>query len=137
MINRRLPLLILLCVTVMACKYPAVLVATNESSADKNIRVIFPENFKLNYHLDSLQAWDLSRTQNEIAIRDRYRYALKIPVDFDTLGGMLTFTLKAGHEATVIGSPVSLSLVKKMFVTADLDTLKFKRGTGVWEYVIK
>ena len=121
----------------MACKYPTAVVATNKSLTDKKIRMIFPETFKLKYHRDSLQAWDLSRTHNEISIRDRYRYASKIPVDFDTMGGMLTFTLKAGHEVTVTGSPVPLSILKKMLVTANLDTLEFKRGMGVWEYVIK
>ena len=109
----------------------------SKSLVDKNIRVTFPISFKFPNYQDSLQAWDLSNTQNAFTERDRYRYSLRIPISIDTAERTFSFTLKAGHEVTVLGQPTSLSTIKNTSVIADSDTLKYMRQNGCWIYSIR
>src|SRR5215204_1208105 len=119
----RLLMLAIVNLVLVACNHGVAIVATNQSNAGKQIDVILPKTLKLPHRLDSLQAWDLSNTQNDITMRDRYRYSVKIPTNVDTSTNTLSFNLKSHHEITVFGQPTSLQTIKKTFFVVGTDTL--------------
>jgi hypothetical protein len=135
--NSRLLMLAVVNILLVACNRGVAIVATNQSHADKQVDVILPRNVRLPHRLDSLQAWDLSNTRNDITMSGRYRYSLKVPAKVDTSRNTLSFNLKSYHEATVVGQPTSLQTIKKTFFVVGTDTLKYKRIAGCWTFTIK
>ena len=133
---KRISLIILSAMTI-SCNQGTAIVLTNKSNVDKKITVTYPRDFTFSNNKDSLQAWDLSNTENEISMREVYRHSLKIPFYSDTSRRILSFNLKAGHEVTVLDQPTSLSTIKKIYIVANNDTLNSKRKGGCWTYMIK
>ena len=137
MLNRVCILLMILSATTISCNQGTAIVLTNKSNYDKRIIVTYPRDFTFPTHKDSLQAWDLSTTANEISTREIYRYSFKIPFFSDTSRRTISFNLKPGHEATVFNRQTSLSTIKRIYVIVNEDTLKYKRQGGCWHYKIK
>jgi hypothetical protein len=137
MLNRPYILLIVLSIILISCSQGIAIILTNKLKVDKKINVTFPGNLRFPNNIDSLQAWDLSRTENAISIRDRYRYSLKIPIIYlDTTGRVFSFNLKAGHEVTILSQPTSISTIRKTFIIDNIDTLNYKRNGGCWTYTV-
>jgi|SRR5688572_5391492 len=123
--------------SLLSCSPGVAIIARNDSTVDRKIDITFPDNIKISHFVDSLQAWDLSKTKYQITSRDIYRYPLKIPVVVDTSRNMLIFNLKVGHEARVLGRPTSFLEIKKTSVVSNNDTLKHRRKGSCWNYTIK
>ena len=128
---------IAICSILLSCNQGTAIVITNSSSTDKTLRVTFPTSVQLLNRQDSLQAWDLSNTENDISTREKYRYSLKIPAIVDTSSKTLFFTLKSGHEVTAFGHLTQRSTIEKTFVVSDADTLEYERKGGCWTYIIR
>jgi hypothetical protein len=128
---------IIIMAIVSSCNRQAAIILTNQSLVDKNVRVTYPAGFAFLNYQDSLQAWDLANTQNAISVRDRYRYSLKLPVATDPILRTVSFTLKAGHEVTVLGSPTHVSTIRKTVILAGDDTLNYRKQNACWVFLIR
>jgi hypothetical protein len=155
MFNSYIPLFLLLAMVVTSCDPAASVTIVNKSRTDKNIRVIYPANFRLPLDKmkrtnDSLQAYDLRTTANSISIRDHYRYPVSIPIlSLDTANKTYSFNLKAGHEVFVEHSlPMTYPTFGQIFIIDNQDTVMLKRHGkifrkspklllgGIWSYTI-
>jgi hypothetical protein len=136
--NYRLILCLLgVCAFSLSCNYPRPIIARNYSATDREMRIAFPADFEIPNQVDSLDAWDLTDTRNEIAIREVYRYFARIPVRVDRRERTLSFTLKAWHEVTVTSRPTSYSIMKRTKMIASGDTLECRHHDGCWTYRMK
>lgn len=82
-------------------------IINNKSSVDRNIRVWYPDNFKMPISEsermnDSLTTHDHTLTANAISTRDYYRYPSKTAIlNLDTATRTYSFILRAKHEVVV------------------------------------
>lgn len=126
----------ILCFQLISCATADAIVIENKSSQPKRFVAHYPSDLKFPKEKDSLQAWDLTVTENSISVRDRYRNSLRLPATADTARRTVSFLMQGKHELTFYGSRTSLSTVRKLIVIADHDTLKFHRKGNCWTYTI-
>ena len=101
---------------------------------DKNIRVIYPADFKLPINTkdrtnDSLLTYDHTMTDNTISTRDYYRYPVKTAIlSLDTFNRTYSFKLKARHEVIIESRwPASVPTYGQIFIIDNSDTVELKR----------
>lgn len=121
MLNRYSVTLFLLAVTFASCDPGIGVVISNKSRLEKNIRVIYPSNYRLPINTrertnDSLQTYDHTQTNNTINARDYYRYPEKIPILLsDAINRSYSFNLKATHEVIIESRwPASLPTLEQI-----------------------
>ena len=125
-------LLLLVTISLYSCD-PAIGVAIqNKTSTDKNIKVIYPANFKFpgdsgtsqyNFCLrDSVKTFNLAE-------KDNYLNPLIVPMlSKDTITRTYLFKLKANHSATVESRFLaSLPTFGQIFIIDEIDTIKLER----------
>jgi hypothetical protein len=116
-----------------SCATDAIIIR-NSSSTPKKMVVYYPSDISFLKNKDSLQAWDLTYTEQSVSMKDRYRNSLKIPAQSDTSGRTVTFLLKGKHEVTLHSGKSSRSEMRKITVVAESDTLQFDRMGNCWVY---
>src|SRR5688572_22878660 len=120
-----------------SCATGDAIIIKNKSGSDKNIIINYPTGFSFPANPDSLQAWDLTNTENLVSTKDIYRNNLKIPATPASSGKGWTFMLKARHEVTVLGKPTHRNTIKNTLVLSNYDTLKVDRSGNCWVYTIE
>ena len=131
MLSRYSIVVFLVTLTFISCDPGIGVVISNKSRVDRNIRVIYPENFMfstetINQTIDSLQSYDHTLTDNTISTRDYYRYPLKIPLlSLDTVNRTYSFNLKAKHDVIIERRwPATLPTFGQIFIIDNADTIK-------------
>jgi hypothetical protein len=134
MLNRFSVTLLVLAVTFTSCDPGIGVVISNKSRVDKNIRVIYPLNYRLPINTrdrtnDSLKTYDHTQTDNTINARDYYRNPKKIPILLlDTIRRTYSFNLKAKHEVIIESRwPASLPTFGQIIIIDNIDTVKLIR----------
>jgi hypothetical protein len=124
---------ILLALTLISCDPGIGVAISNKSGVDRNIRVIYPENFQFpsntkEHTNDSLQTYDHTLTGNRNS-GDYYNYPGKTPIlSSDTVNRSYSFKLKDKHEVIVERRwPASLPTFGQMFIIDNTDTVKLLR----------
>ena len=134
MLTKYITLILPFSLTLISCDAGIGVVISNKSTVDRNIRVIYPTNFRLPINSkdrtnDSLQTYDHTLTDNTISVRDYYRYPVKIPILLlDTINRTYSFNLKARHEVIIESRwPASLPTFGQLFIIDNTDTIKLVR----------
>jgi hypothetical protein len=150
MTTKTIIVLILSVVSFTSCD-PAIGVAiANRTNTEKQIKVIYPANFKfpgdIEYSFgirDSIKTYDLN-------IADNYLYPFVVPRLFwDTTARTYAFNLKANHSATIENRFLATDpTYGQVFIIDNKDTVELKRHGkifrkkpkltlgGTWTYTI-
>lgn len=135
MTNRTIIIFILSVVSFTSCD-PAIGVAiSNKTNTDKQIKVIYPANFKfpgdIEYSFgirDSIKTYDLN-------IADNYLHPFVVPrLSWDTIARTYEFKLKANHSATIENRFLAADpTYGQLFIIDNKDTVELKRHEKVFK----
>jgi hypothetical protein len=150
MTKRTTTILILAVISFTSCD-PAIGVAiSNKTNTDKQIKVIYPVNFKfpgdIEYSFgirDSIKTYDLN-------IADNYKHPFVVPrLLWDAIARTYSFNLKANHSATIESRFLATDpTYGQVFIIDNKDTVELKRHGkvfrkkpkltlgGTWTYTI-
>jgi len=150
MTNKTIVILILSVVSLNSCD-PAIGVAiSNKTNADKQIKVIYPPDFKFPGDIEySFGIRDSIKTYN-LNIADNYLHPFVVPRLFwDTTARTYAFNLKANHSATIENRFLATyPTYGQVFIIDNIDTVELKRHGkifkkkpkltlgGTWTYTI-
>jgi len=102
---------------------------------DKSITVHYPADFRFPFPInggdkDSLQAFDISKTENSLTSRDYYRHPVKVHIQsLDTVARTYSFILKANHKLILQDTYPTVSPVfGQVFIINHTDTVKLDRN---------
>jgi len=148
-------LILLLPLFITSCIVGTEVAVINKSKTDKNITVHYPADFRFPVSIkgngkDSLNAYDISKTENAITTRDYYRYPVKVHISsLDTLNRTYSFTLKTGYKLILQDVyPTVTPAFGQVFIIDNTDTVMFDRSRkffkkspkmgkgGSWKYTI-
>ena len=150
MTNKTITIWILLVVSFSSCDPAIGVVIANKTDTDKQIKVIYPANFKLpgaiEYSFgirDSVKTYDLN-------IADNYLHPFVVPrVSWDTIARTYIFNLKTNHSATIESRFLAAyPTYGQIFIIDNKDTVELMRHGklfikkpkltlgGTWTYTI-
>jgi hypothetical protein len=144
-----LTFLLTLTLALPSCDPGIAVVISNKSNSDKQVKAIYPPNFKLPQNWmydrhDSLRIFEIDRSNS-------YKYPLATPIlSIDTVARTYSFLLKPGHKAIVESRwPAGYPTFGQIFIIDNRDTIALERHGedfikkpklllgGSWTHVIR
>jgi hypothetical protein len=135
MVKESLILFLLLTIVMASCVVGTQVSIINRTMSDKSVTVYYPANFRFPIPIkggnnDSLQAYDISQTENSITTRDYYRYPVKVHITMlDTVAKTYSFILKPKYKLILQDTyPTVSPPFGQVFVIDLIDTVQLDKS---------